>query len=446
MMKFTNNGDYNAPGGNALTANQPTQDKQNRIAIIGGGPAGLSLARLLKEQGFSYITVFEALPQVGGKSFTYLHGDTVVEMGTCYATLSHKVTNRWMKEFGLKMVGLKEQRFAGDKFTRYIRKGPGPNLISQLYRYWTDKAKLQKALEAPEPPQWALEQAAMPIGDWLAERRLGKIEHFMHRSTTNIAYGFVNEASTVQALNWNDMNLLFTGLLKQLKMPEIGWAEFWNKVAADFDVHLNAKVTEIDRGGDTIKVVINGSEDYEFDQLVCAIPLDDFGKLLAPNDDEAFVIDSIRWNGYTTTLFTADNWFTDVDTESYKEAVVPGADLGQLLSARHDGHEPDLGGHVYLSGQLSGDFSGDELKEILRNDVVRQGAEVTNIILQKMWKYHPFYDFDAIRNGLLSRLKTMQGKNRTWYTGATFSYEAVSHITNFNVQLARDMQADILTS
>ena len=446
MMKFTNNSDYSAPGGTAISASDNRLEHDSRIAIIGGGPAGLSLARLLCEQGFTSITVFEALPQVGGKSFTYLHGDTVVEMGTCYATLSHKVTNRWMKEFGLKMTGLKEQRFAGDKFTSYIRKGPGPNLFVQLYRYWTDKAKLQNALKTPNPPQWALEQAAMPIGEWLAERELGKIEHFMHRSTTNIAYGFVDEASTVQALDWNDMKLLITGLLKQLKMPDIGWAEFWNMIAADLDVRLNSRVKEIDRSGNSIRISTEDGDTFDFDQLVCAIPLDDFGKLAQPTQDEEFVINSIRWNGYTTTLFTADNWFTDVDTESYKEAVLPGAELGQLLSARHDGFEPDLGGNVYLSGQLSGDYTGDELKEILREDLTRKGATVTNIILQKMWKYHSFYDFDAIRNGLLQTLKTMQGSDRTWYTGATFSYEAVSHITNFNAQLARDMQAVTLTS
>ncbi|MEM1087376.1 MAG: FAD-dependent oxidoreductase [Pseudomonadota bacterium] len=445
-MKFTNDGDYNPPSGNTSASSQPRLEYSSRIAIIGGGPAGLSLARLLKEQGFSSITVFEALPQVGGKSFTHMHGDTVVEMGTCYATLSHKVTNRWMKEFGIKMLGLREQRFAGDKFTKYIRKGPGPNLITQLHRYWTDKARLQKALKLAEPPEWALQQAAMPIGDWLTERKLGKIEHFMHRSTTNIAYGFVDEASTVQALDWNDMKLLFTGLLKQLKMPEIGWAEFWNIVAADLDVRLNSKVSEIDRSGTAIEIKTDDGQEHQFDQLVCAIPIDDFGRLLKPTEDEEFVIDSIRWNGYTTTLFTADNWFTDVNTESYKEAVIRGADVGQLLSARHDGYEPDLGGHVYLSGQLSGDYTGDELKEILRKDVADKGATITNIVLQKMWKYHPFYNFDAIRNGLLNTLKTMQGKNRTWYTGATFSYEAVSHITNFNAQLARDMHAHILTS
>lgn len=419
----------------------------SRMAIIGGGPAGLSLARLLKEQGFTNIEVLEALPQVGGKSFTVYHGKTVVEMGTCYATFSHKVTNRWMREMGIKMSGLKKQTFEGDRFTRYVRKGPGPNLFLQLYRYWTDKAKLQKALALETPPEWALEQAAMPIQDWLAERNLGKIERFMHRSTTNIAYGFVDEIPTVQALNWNDMALLWTGILKQLKMPDIGWARFWTRIADDLNVRVNARVTSIDRTGPEITVTTEDGQTKTYDQIVCAIPVDDFMKLTAPTEDESYVANSVFWNGYTTTLFAAENWFTDTDVESYLASVIPGAERGQLLSARLDGYEADLGGHLYLSGQLSGDYDSDELKEILRKDISDKGGNVTNIILQKMWKYHALYQSDAIREGLLTRLKTMQGgDSRTWYTGATFSYEAVSHIVNFNVQLAQDMHQSALAS
>ena len=83
------------------------------------------------------------------------------------------------------------------------------------------------------------------------------------------------------------------------------------------------------------------------------------------------------------------------------------------------------------------------MKELLRADVAAKGGEVTNIILQKMWKYHARYKQDAIREGLMSRLIRMQGQNKTWYTGATFSYEAVSHITNFNVKLADKIRARV---
>ena len=416
-----------------------------RIGIIGGGPAGLSIARLLKARGVANTVIFEVLPQVGGKSFTVHQGDTIVEMGTCYATFSHKVTNRWMKQFNMPMANLRDQRFDGTDFMDYIRAGYGPALIVQVGRYNAAKSRLEKALSKTPPPQWALEEAAGPIHDWLKQRDLGKIENFMHRSTTNIAYGFVDEIPTVQALRWNDMKLVMTGLLKQLKMPVEGWAEFWNRVAADHDVRLNTRVVSIDRSGSKVQIETEGGETHDFDQIICAIPVDEFTQLTDPTENEQIVCDSVIWNGYTTTLFAAENWFTDVNTESYKESVIPGSKLGQLLSARHDGYEADFGGHLYLSGQLSGDYTGPELAELLRNDVAKKGARVTNVILQKMWKYHARYKTEAILDGLMQRLETMQGEQKTWYTGATFSYEAVSHIVTYNTKLARRMHSALLS-
>lgn len=425
---------------------QSHSGRNTRIGIIGGGPAGLSIARLLKEKGITKIVIFEALPQVGGKSYSVQQGSTIVEMGTCYATFSHKVTNRWMRDYKMEMSGLGDQRFDGADFMDYIKAGSGPMLPVQVLKYRNAKAKLEKAMRSVSPPEWALEQAAMPIRDWLRERILGKIEHFFHRSTTNIAYGFVDEVPTIQALCWNDMELIWSGLLKQLHMPVEGWAEFWNKVASDLDVRLNTPVSKVERTGTHSIVTTESGDTHTFDQLICAIPVDDFSKLTTPTENEAVVNESIVWNGYTTTLFAAENWFKDVHVEAYKNAVIPGAKLGQLLSARNDGHEPDFGGDLYLSGQLSGDYTSEELKELLREDVARKGGHVTNIILQKMWKYHARYKLEAVKQGLIKRLEQMQGERGTWYTGATFSYEAVSHITSFNVKLAQKMQSKILAS
>lgn len=411
-----------------------------RIAIIGGGPAGLSLAKLLKNQGLTKTTVFEALPDVGGKSYTVYNGKAVVEMGTCYATFSHRITNRWMKQLGMPMTRLGIQRFDGEDFVKYIRAGSGPNIVFQLVRYWYEKARLFRALKRETPPEWALKDAAAPIIEWLNRYDLGKIENFMHRSTTNIAYGFVDETPTVQALRWNDVKLVLTGLFNQLKMPVEGWTEFWRRIAADLDVRTNQKILSVVREAGQITLITQDGTAHTFDQLVCTIPMDEFNALAVPTSTELEVAAAVSWNGYTTTLFAAQNWFTDVDVESYKEAVVPGAELGQLLSARYEGVEPDLGGDLYLSGQLSGKYSGEELREMLKRDVAKRGGKVTNVVLQKMWKYFARYRPEAIEDGLLTTLKTMQGEQNTWYSGAIFSHEAVSHIVEFNAVLAKAMK------
>ncbi|MEM9937786.1 MAG: FAD-dependent oxidoreductase [Pseudomonadota bacterium] len=430
------------------TITPPTtqQGLSSRIGIIGGGPAGLSMARLLKEQGFENVTVFEALPQVGGKSFTAQYGQTLVEMGTAYATYSHRITNKWTRQLGMKMGRLGMVRFNGADFMDYVNAGSGPLLLVQIWRYLNARRKVLKALEQPTPPKWALEQAAMPIRDWLRERDLGKMENFMHRSTTNLAYGFIDVLPTVQALRWNDFELMAAGALKQLKFPVDGWAEFWARIAAGLDVRLNAKVTQVERRDADVLITTQDGQVHEFDLMVCAIPVDDLGKVADLTPNEKIVTESIEWNGYTTTVIVVENWFDDTHVDSFKEAVVPGAKLGQMLSVRYEGYVPDLGGHVYLTGQLTGDYSGPELAEILKSDVEKRGGQVTNVVLQKMWKYHSQYKAEAILDGLLTRLEDMQGEAHTWYTGATFSHEVVSHIVNYNAELAQRLQKAVVTS
>jgi len=199
----------------------------------------------------------------------------------------------------------------------------------------------------------------------------------MLRSTTNIAYGFIDETPTVQALRWNDMKLIITGILKQLTMPLEGWTEFWRRVSLEFDIRLNQRIAHVDRTANGVTLTTANGLTETFDEIVCAIPLDEFAKITEPTEDEKYVASSVIWNGYTTTLVAVDNWFNDVHVEAYLDSVLPGAARGQLLSARYEGGGDDFGGDLYLTGQLSGDYTGPELQELLRTDITKYGGTVT---------------------------------------------------------------------
>jgi len=415
--------------------------KVRRVGIVGGGPAGLSLARLLEDSGRFETIVFEAAPTVGGKSFSFISGETVVEMGTCYTTRAHRQVLKWMKDTDIALRPLGEQAFDKEDFLEFVKRGSGAPLSIQVLGFLRARRKLVRALAQRPMPDWAIEEAATPISDWLAARNLPKIERFMLRSMTSLGYGFVSDTPTVQALRWNDIDLILTGLLEQLKMPVKGWTEFWVRLAETLDVRTEARIVSVQRQSDGVEITTEHGESEHVDEIVCAIPLDEFARTTTPTAHEVSVSQAIRWNGYTTTLVAVEGWFQGVQVEGYSEATMPGAGYGRMLSARLDGYEKDLGGNLYLTGQLTGEYTASELQEILREDITRQGGRVRNIILQKQWKYFAQYNNDAVRNGLLMELEDMQGDHRTWYTGATFSHEAVSNIVNFNADLVRRMRA-----
>ena len=47
-------------------------DKNQRICIIGGGPAGTSLAMYLEKKGYDNYVIYEKSGRVGGKAFSPL--------------------------------------------------------------------------------------------------------------------------------------------------------------------------------------------------------------------------------------------------------------------------------------------------------------------------------------------------------------------------------------
>ena len=75
-------------------------DREKRIAIIGAGPAGLSTAWFLANNGYHNVTVLEKLGRVGGlcKSIT-IRGSSF-DLGANYVTWGYTETLRIAKEVG----------------------------------------------------------------------------------------------------------------------------------------------------------------------------------------------------------------------------------------------------------------------------------------------------------------------------------------------------------
>jgi hypothetical protein len=399
---------------------------------------------LLAEAGIRDVLVFEARPVPGGKSLTILEDGALHELGTCYSTLAHRATNRWMREFGIAQVRLGRQMFDGEPFVRYLRAGPGGPLGAEIARFlhlWTRHRS--DALHRPDDPR-VLAQCAAPIGDWLAGHRLVRMRRFMHRALTTMGYGFLDEVPTCQALRWCTPTLLATGVLGEIRMPKGGWQSFWTRLAAGLKVRLSEPVTEIVREGPG-GTLVTPATTCRFEHLLVTIPLDDFAALTPLCAAEERVAQAISWDRYVTSLVRVDGWFTGYETDAFSKGAEPGAERGRLLAARRPprplrSSRLRATGELYVCGQY-GAHDEAELARILHSDIASCGGRLVEVLQQKTWRYAPRYSADAIRSGLLAEMARIQGECRTWYSGASFSHESVSNITNFNERLVRQMVA-----
>lgn len=344
-----------------------------------------------------------------------------------------------MKALGIAQVRLGRQMFDGAPFVDYLRACPGAPLPAELARYllaW--RRHMALAARGTDTPRFRTE-CAQPIGDWLAERKLPRMRRFMLRALTVLGYGFLDEMPACQALRWATPSLIVSGLFDEIRMPAGGWQAFWARVAAGLNVRLNEPVVEVVREGPG-GILVTPYARCRFEQLIVTVPLDDFARLTPLSPAELAIKDAIGWGRYVTTLVRVENWFTAYETDAWSDAVEPGAPRGRMLAARRPppglraAPAADGRGELYVCGQYGcqDDF---DLSRQLSADIAARGGRVSEVLQQKVWPYAPRYSAEAIRAGLLHEMRRVQGELRTWFTGSTFSHEAVSNITNFNARL-----------
>ena len=94
-----------------------------RIAIVGGGIAGLTCALRLAEQGIAS-TVYEASGRIGGRMFSntsgYWDDNQVSEWGGELIDTGHRTIRRLARRFGLELDKVREAEPAGSVDTYYF--------------------------------------------------------------------------------------------------------------------------------------------------------------------------------------------------------------------------------------------------------------------------------------------------------------------------------------
>lgn len=421
----------------------PTTDR-TPLAIVGAGPGGLTLAQYLRLKGYSQSVLIEQADRIGGKSDSMDLGDLIAEMGTCYATGAYKDVLKWMKRQGEPFRVLRRTTVDGAGMRDYVNDAPGPGLPQQVLTYLAKRQSLLGRLKKNRDDPRALSEAAMSAEAWLTEHKLPKIMRMMYRAVTALGYGYLNEVSIYQAMMWVDHHAIISGATGKLIMPSQGWSNFWERLAGDFDIRLSHNIRKIERAPGEALIHFNDGRQLAAGALACTIPLDDWARLVTdPTSDEHAVADAITWKGYATSLIVAENWFTEEDIRSFSKAFLPGSYPGQLISARYEGHSPDFGGHLYVTGQIPGDYTPPELRVFLERDLADLGANLVNVVNVKTWRYFPHLNLKAIENGLLSTMQAMQGTKGSWFSGASFSHESVANIARFNKALAPQLLSSL---
>jgi protoporphyrinogen oxidase len=304
-------------------APNPPITPEHPVAVLGGGPAGLTAAYLLSKQGFP-VVVLESSEYLGGIARTQIREGYRFDLGGHrFFTKVKEVDDLWheiMKEEFLKRPR-KSRIYWNDKFLEYPLQGM--DVIKKL-----GPVELTRCLASYA---WA---TIKPKGredtfeDWVSNR-FGKrlYQHFFKTYTEKLWGVSATEiraewaAQRIKGLSFfSAAKAAFFGnsgniksLISEFNYPRFGPGQMWEQMADDIKAHggeirLNAPVTKLVTDGGRVTEMIAGGETLRPSHIVSSLPLRTTVGIASP-EAPAEVRDAargLRYREFLTVLLVID--------------------------------------------------------------------------------------------------------------------------------------------
>jgi oxygen-dependent protoporphyrinogen oxidase len=439
------------PAKEAGAKRPPGKKFDPKVAVIGAGPAGLTVAWNLRKQGYNNVTVFEKLNSVGGKCLTKKAGEFNIDVGAHEMLAGYTEVMAIADELGVPSHGhqkvLVYNRHQKEFFSimnastnaGYTKLQIGWAAIRYTWMLLTRYRKFSKPGTGLADAPAELHQ---PVGSWLREMKLEPLREIVLFIMTVQCYGRSDEIAAAYFVkfqgfkNWTSNVLHSVGIVQ--RWPRVftdGFQDLWAKVAAKLDnVRVGADITSIRRslkpGSEETGIEISCSNNPPemFDRLVLASPhdittLEAMG--LDLDDQERDLFSKIKYN----TIIA-----TSVHVEGIPEGVVGTIPLPAMLD--YTGYikvyrECDV--VIFFAVSPTPVVDKDEVYQRIVDAVAQLPTtigvppKVTGKFFQEVWPYFPHPSLSDMAAGYFDQLRSLQGHRNTFYAGSLLEMETVGN-------------------
>ena len=442
----------------------------DRICIIGGGPAGVSAAMYLQIKGYQNYTIFEKNSRVGGKCYSptvrYSGYERTYEMGAIMGAVTYHAVHEVEKFAGVghsdgpnmrrmyrdstgkeifpfdpkknfsikktadlmrlkaqmkKLVAIMETKYKG--YDCYGHRGVASGRYSGLSK------QLHNSLEHIEGINPNLKDLALPFDEFC---RLNGVEDVMKiwiGPFTSFGYGFFDEIPAAYVMKYLDTTTAIEFVNMRLWTWKNGTQNIYEEANKKL-VHpavLNTEVVKIVRPeeGTEGKILVtvkdaDGERTEEFDKLIVTTPLDHFAEYADARDEEKDLFSRIIHEKYVDFLATFERGQGPTISGYIFDNMVPER-LGHAMVYYHRWEE--LGGNcpctVYALRNHAGDKDADYDYTInaMQDDMRVCGFPVKDRHYEQEVYYCPHVSPEDYAAGWYDRLEEMQGRQNTYYAG-----------------------------
>ncbi len=419
-----------------------------RFAIIGAGPAGLSTALALFENGYYNVTIFEKSPEVGGKCLSYFHDGKYYDLGANLTTPRYDGIRELAKKVKADFKVPPHRRIVNVGTETYESLAEASILKKMLVRFGSAFYALLRKFTGIERQGYAGLRGGVekPFREWLKSHGLNMFQEMFEVLFVSYGYGHVMDLSAAYALkffDWTHIKASVDVILgKDVSTSwefENGFQDFWKKVVRHycFKVIKSANVKLINRNPSGVKITytLNNLEhltyDAHFDKIILACPLQELDSLEL-SEEEQRLFSKISTYEYYVTLAKIDG-IPPVSTYIYPYA-----------RKIHPGYPtvfyPPHSGNLFLSYAYGGpgidqDIVRKNFEETVKHPNI--GATRVEFITTQRWDYFPHIDSETMRAGFYDELESLQGEFSTYYTGEVLSFTLVELILDYSRNLVK---------
>ncbi|MBQ9037049.1 MAG: FAD-dependent oxidoreductase [Erysipelotrichaceae bacterium] len=447
----------------------------DRVCIIGGGPAGISAAMYLQKKGYENYEIYEKLNKVGGKSYSpkiEVNGEErSYETGAIMGAITYHAVHE-VEEFGgtthadgpnmrrmyrdssgkeifpfdpkkdfsvkktLDLLKLKSQmkklvEIMNTKYTGYDcygHRGVAQGKYSGL-----DKS-VDNALNHIEGVNPNLKDLALPFDKFCKLNGVEEVMKIWIGPYTSFGYGYFDEIPAAYVMKYLDT----TTAIEFINMRLWTWKEGTQSIYVNANkkllhpAHLNTEVVKVERPAEgeegKIRVTIRDAEGErveEFDKLIVTTPLDYFAKYADAREDEKELFSKIIHEKYVNFISKFDE-DAGPTISGYIFDNMTYDRLGHAMVYYH--RWEDLGANcpsvVYaLRNHLgSEDVTYDYTIDTMMKDMELCGFPVKERLYEQETYYCPHVSSEDYANGWYDKLEAMQGKQNTYYGGEIISF------------------------
>jgi hypothetical protein len=481
----------------SATPASPGVKKPNarRIAIVGGGCAGLTLARFMEKRGETDITIFERNETVGGKcdTITVPGFPDIYEMGAIEVTSDYGVIGTIANELGEVAVPMPPNYHVDlhhqnpptlpPEQAAYALLGAAGFLqFQQEYAFWLQFLAKYPQVGAPGfanlPPE-----LRVTFNDFCVANNLTVVQLFFLPLVALYGYGLVkgDDASGNIGLPYVmkyltkerlDAHFQAAGLINPpagtvpstlYRWSKRGFGGLMQGVAAALQhttIHTSTPVTSIQRqthcddgpGRVRIGFAKDGRpREAVFDDVVIAFP-QTIKNLLAVGLDmtaeEAALFSNVKTRHYFTAAVkvnqfpaAAGGYYFDIDYGATPPAIEFHPPAGEPYAAyipmTKANAADDAIAVVYSYSDRP--ITKAQIHQNVIDGINTLGGRTltaADIVDSDAWQYFPHVDADALAAGFYDKVEAMQGKNRTFWAGGLMNFELTERTAAYSLMLA----------